>query len=552
MGIEGGPLEGQAPGIGRGHSRALKLSLFAAGCAGLVAEFVLSTLASYLLGNSVVQWTLTISLMLFSMGLGSRLSRHFEGDLLDRFIAIELLLSLLCASCAMACYALAAFIPNQTDLLIYSFCLAIGLMIGLEIPLATRINQSYECLRVNISSVMENDYYGALAGGIAFAFFAFPRLGLTYTPVALGGINLLVALLLYWRFRPLLHRPRSLGMVLSLGSVLLLSLGLFAQPILLFGEQSRYRDKIVFEKQTPYQRIVVTQWRDQFWLFINGSEQFSSLDEERYHEPLVHPALSLAPSRKEVLILGGGDGLAAREVLKYQDVHRITLVDLDPEMTRLASEHPLFLKLNQGSLRDPRVRVINQDAYRFLEELSPQGAATPGSLGQGALRGDGALEDRGLYDLILIDLPDPDAPELAKLYSREFFELGRHRLKGRGVLVTQATSPFHAPKAFVCIAKTMEEAGFSVLPYHTQVPTLGEWGWVLGMKREVILPDALKKAAQQLRFAGIPTRFLNQEAMISMVHFGKGVFEWWDRIQPNTAPNPVLIQYYQEGWWELN
>ncbi|MBI2875864.1 MAG: spermidine synthase, partial [Candidatus Tectomicrobia bacterium] len=240
-GGEAGPFSGQAPETRRWHSRVLKFSLFAAGCAGLVAEFVLSTLASYLLGNSTVQWTLTISLMLFSMGLGSRLSRHLQGDLLDRFIGIELILSLLCASCALACYALAAFLPHQTDLLIYSFCLAIGLLIGLEIPLVTRINQAYESLRVNISSVMESDYYGALVGGVIFAFLAFPWLGLTYTPVALGGVNLLVALVLYGRFRPLLHHPRILGLGLALGGGLLLGLGLFAQPILLFGEQSRYR-----------------------------------------------------------------------------------------------------------------------------------------------------------------------------------------------------------------------------------------------------------------------------------------------------------------------
>ena len=272
-----------------GVSSLLKLCLFATGCAGIVAEFVLCTLATYFLGNAVLQWTLMMSFMLFAMGLGSHLSRYCSAHLLDTFTVLEFSLSLLCAISAAAAYVLSPFL-NNVGVVIYPLGIAIGLLIGMEIPLITRVNAAHEELRVNISSVLEKDYYGALIGGLFFAFVALPYFGLTYTPVALGAVNFGVASLLLWRFRSLLHAPRLLsGLWAGVGAGLI---GLFvlAEPILLFGEQALYKDTVILVRQTPYQRLVVTRWRDDYWLYINGNQQFSSYDEERYHEPLVHPA----------------------------------------------------------------------------------------------------------------------------------------------------------------------------------------------------------------------------------------------------------------------
>ena len=269
----------------------------------------------------------------------------------------------------------------------------IGFMTGLEIPLITRINQSFESLRENISSVMEFDYYGGLLGGALFAFVLLPFLGLTYTPVLIGSFNLLVASLILWYFPDRLTRPRILNaqfIALFLVSVLAFAV---AKPIILYGEQHKYKDKIIYQEQTRYQKIVVTQWKDDYWLFINGSTQFSTYDEERYHEPLVHPLMGLIKERKDILLLGGGDGLAAREILKYPDLENLTLVDLDPAMTRLARQDKIFLGINQGSLNDPRVRVVNQDAYQFIKNS-----------------GD-------LYDAVIIDLPDPKSVSLSLLLS---------------------------------------------------------------------------------------------------------------------------------------
>ncbi len=521
------PSATESAGISKSHAgQYLKLSLFATGFAGIVAEFVLATLASYLIGNPIIQWTLVMSVMLFSMGLGSRVSKYLHNNLLDTFIGIEFLLSLICASSAAISYSVAPF-TIHTSLIIYFIALVIGLLIGMEIPLVTRINESYETLRLNIASVMEYDYYGALAGGLLFAFFALPKLGLTYTPVALGMINFFIASILLWKFNHLIRYKGLLIYSFAIIAGLMLTLLFFIKPIILYGEQGRYRDKIIYDKQTKYQKIVITQWKKFYWLFLNGHEQFSSYDEERYHEPMVHPALFVTPSPRSVLILGGGDGLAAREVLKHKEVEQITIVDIDPDMTDLAKTHPVFRKLNRESMINPKVKIINQDAYRFLQT------------------------NENLYDVVIVDLPDPNSIQLARLYSKGFYKLCERHLAKYGVIVTQSASPLYTKKAFLTIIKTMEAAGFTILPYHNQIPTMGEWSWCMGVREELMTREKLKKMVQQLDFSKIPTRFLNHDAMISMVHFGKGIFDTKEKLKINTELNPVLDQYYREGAWAL-
>ena len=491
---------------------------------------MLCTLATYFLGNAVVQWTLMMSLMLFAMGVGSRLSRHCTAHLLDTFVALEFGLSVLCAGAAAAAYGLSPFVYN-VGVVIYPLGMAIGLLVGLEIPLITRVNAGYEELRVNIASVLEKDYYGALLGGLFFAFVALPYFGLTYTPVALGALNFAVASLFVFRFRGLLHFPRMLSGSWAAVGAGLIGLFLLADPIVLYGEQARYKDTVVFVEQTAHQRLVMTRWRNDYWLYINGNQQFSTYDEERYHEPLVHPALALGASRAEILILGGGDGLALREVLKYADVERVTLVDVDPRMTALAASHPVLVQINGHALRDPRVEVVHADAFAFLHG-----------------REDGAPR---LYDAIIVDLPDPNTDELARLYSVNFYRLCKRHLKRDGRLVTQATSPFFSRRAFLCIKKTMTAAGLSVLPYHTHVPTLGEWGFLLGVDATQLAPADLRETVRRLSFADVSTRFLNTDAMIGMIHFGKGVFHDEADLDVNVGSRPVLHEYYRQGRWEV-
>ena len=504
----------------------LKVCVFTTGCATMVTEYTLATLASYLLGNSILQWTVVISLMLFSMGLGSRYSRKYKTDLLDRFTLTEFGLSFLCTFSAMFCFWISAY-TIHFGLVVYGVACMIGFMTGLEVPLITRINESYESLRENISSVMEYDYYGALLGGALFAFVLLPFLGLTYTPVLIGSLNLLVASLILWTFPDHLTRPSILNIqfaVLLMASILAFAV---AKPIILYGEQHKYKDKIVYQEQTRYQKIVVTQWKDDYWLFINGSTQFSTYDEERYHEPLVHPLLGLIKERKDILLLGGGDGLAAREILKYPDVENLTLVDLDPAMSRLARQDKIFLGINHGSLNDPRVRVINQDAYQFIKNSVD------------------------LYDAVIIDLPDPKSVSLSLLYSLGFYKMVEKHLKPFGAMVTQSTSPLYSPEAFLCIKKTLEAAGFSTLPYQNSVPSMGQWGWVLGVRQKSMPTQRLRKNLTALTFPDIATRFLNRDAMISMAHFGKGLYEQEGQIEPNTQFDHNILKYYRKGSWDL-
>lgn len=463
------------------------------------------------------------------MGLGSRLSKYLDGNLLITFIGVEFSLSVLVSFSSLIAYT-AAGLSEYVGIIIYAQSILIGLLIGLEIPLVIRLNEEFESLKVNVASVMEKDYLGSLVGGLFFAFVGLPILGLTYTPFILGFINLLVAIGLFVTVhRDLKKKVNRRISVASALIILLISGGISqAEPIILFGEQARYQDKVVLSRQSKYQKIVLTQWQDHYWLYLNGNQQLSTLDEDKYHEALVHPAVQLADQVRDVLILGGGDGCAARELLKYPEIESVTIVDLDSMMTGLASRHPILSQLNQNALSNDRVSVLNQDAFSFMES------------------------EKQLYDLIVVDLPDPRSVELNRMYTQEFYRLCHLKLRPHGVLISQAGSPYFATKAFKCIDTTMASAGFHTLPLHNHVLTLGEWGWVLGQKKSWPPAKELKARARKLDFKGTNTRWLNQEAMLLMTSFGKDIyFKVRDSIDVNHIQDPVLYRYYLKGNWDL-
>lgn len=507
-------------------SNILKLCLFATGLSGIVAEYILATLATYFLGDSVFQWAMIVSVMLFSMGLGSRLSQYFKTSLLKKFIFIEFALSILVAFSSLCTYTIAAF-TDYTVLIIYGMGIIIGILIGIEIPMVVRLNKEFESLRVNIASVIEKDYYGCLAGGLFFSFVGLPILGLTYTPFVLGFINFLVALaLLYLVKNNVVKKLRNkLYFAAGIVVVVLLAGVLNAKPVIDWGEQSRYKDKIIFSKQSKYQRIVLTNWNDHYWLYLNGNQQLSTLDEAMYHEPLVHPVMKLTEG-KNILLLGGGDGCAAREILKYKNVESITVVDLDPAMTDLAKNHEVLKSLNNDSFNNKKVTIHNKDAYVFLEN------------------------HLGFYDAIIIDLPDPRTVELGRLYSYEFYKMCYKHLRPNGLIITQAGSPYYATSAFKCINKTLGKAGFNTVPLHNQIVTMGEWGWMMGSKTDS--SEVLKKKLKSLTFEDIPTKWINNEAMDLITSFGKlSMFSKDSIIEANQIHNPVLYKYYLKGNWEV-
>ncbi len=506
----------------------LQAALFATGLSGVVAEYILATLATYFLGNSVVQWTLIISLMLFFMGVGSRLTKYLFQHLFVWFVGIEFLLSLIVSFSALSTYTMVAM-HDYIGVWIYGLAILAGTLIGMELPLAMRLNDRFEAFHINVSNILEKDYYGSLFGGIFFAFVGLPFLGLTYTPFVLGFINLGVAICLL-NFFPEILKSKKRWLLNTSAFLLTLTMGLgilYADDIVLFGEQKKYLDKVVYSEQTAYQKIIITQWKDHHWLYLNGNLQFSSFDEALYHEVLVHPAAFLSGHPQKILILGGGDGCAARELLKYPSVESVTIVDLDPGMTRLATENTLLTNINQGALSDERVKVINKDAFNYLQD------------------------HLGFYHLIIVDLPDPRSIELSRLYSAEFYRLCYNHLSANGVFITQAGSPYFAPKSYKCINKTIQQAGFTTLPLHNQIITMGEWGWVLGTKHDAS-STTLRNRLKKFDSEQIPTRWINREAIGLITSFGKDYFDpTSDSIKVNRIHDPVLPNYYRQGDWSV-
>jgi spermidine synthase len=408
-------------------------------------------------------------------------------------------------------------VTKYIEVIIYAFSILIGLMIGMEIPLVTRLNGRYENLKFNIANVMEKDYYGSLLGGVFFAFVGLPYLGLTYTPFVLGAVNLVVAIALLFRFNKVIApRFKKYLNLSALGVVVFMILGVyFANPIIQFGEQSRYEHKVVFSKQTKFQKITMTQWKNNHVLYLNNSMQLNTMDEWLYHEPLVHPVMLLQGHPVNVLILGGGDGCGIREVLKYPSVKSIKIVDLDPDMTDFGANNPVFKSLNEYAYHSDLVEVINQDAFIYLEN------------------------DTNFYDVIIIDFPDPRSIELGRLYTKELYHFCYNKLSRNGLIVTQATSPYFQTKAFRCIEKTIASVGFNTLPIHNHVQSFGEWGWIIGSK--YLNSEDLKKQLQNSEIPNIRTRWLNQESLTMMTLFGKDISNSKD-VEVNTIHNPVLFK----------
>lgn len=438
-------------------------AIFAAAGCGIVYELVAGTLSSYLLGDSVTQFSLIIGLFLTSMGIGSFLSRYLERNLIAWFVLGQIVVGLIGGFAALIGFAAFAYTELYQPIL-FGLVVVIGTLVGLEIPLVVRILRDLSTLRGTLANVLSADYLGALAASVLFPFALLPYLGLVSAGMLTGLVNVAVGGFVLWRFHETVRRwTRGLWLAIVVASISLISGVVYGTQMVSIMESRLYQDEIVFSKSTHYQRIVITRWREDLRLYLNGHLQFASVDEYRYHEALVLPVMEAAARHERVLILGGGDGLAARQVFKYDGVKRIDLVDLDSEVTNLFKSWPILTRINEDTLNDPRMHIHNTDAFGFLQTTTD------------------------LYDVILIDLPDPSAAGLGKLYSRTFYGLvGRHLAEG-GAMACQSTSPFRSRSAFWCIAHTAGAAQWGhdnatkleVRPYHTLVPTFGTWGFIL-------------------------------------------------------------------------
>ncbi|GAA5165706.1 polyamine aminopropyltransferase [Viridibacterium curvum] len=495
--------------------RILILSVFIVASCGLAYELIAGALSSYLLGDSVLQYSSIIGAYLFAMGIGSHLSKYVrDEDTVTRFVEIELLVGLIGGLSALALFIVFAWLAAPFRTVLYALVIIIGTLVGMEIPLVMRIfNARRAEFRDMVSRVLTFDYLGALAVSLLFPLLMAPKLGLARSALLFGIANVIIALV---TARCLRDEVRSLRAVMARGLIVLaVLLGGFASAgrMTHWAEQGLFGDRIVHALSTPYQRLVITQWKDELRLYLNGNLQFSSLDEHRYHEALVHPAMQNLPAARTALVLGGGDGFAVRELLKYPQLQKVTLVDLDPQMTQLFSSAANLTALNHNALNDKRVQVINADAAQWLEQ------------------------SRDSFDLVVIDLPDPSNYALGKLYSVPMYRLVAQHLAANGYVVVQSTSPWYAPHAYWCVAETLKAAGLNIWPYHAHVPSFGEWGYVL--------------AAPHNRFTvptsySVPTRFLDADSTRAMFSFPADLQV--PKVEPNRLNDQALVRYFEQDW----
>ncbi|MFJ5728897.1 polyamine aminopropyltransferase [Streptomyces paradoxus] len=527
----GGPAGPARLPVRPGTGRFLVLAgVFVCAACGLVYELELVALASYLMGDSVTQASVVLSVMVFAMGIGSLAAKRLRPLAAAGFGAVEAILALVGGCSAMALYAVFAWTgdwggmwANGPRCLLVAFSLATGLLIGAEVPLLMELIQRIRRQDAGgaVADLSAADYVGALVGGLAFPFLLLPFLGQLTGALLTGAVNAVVgaALVLGLFRRDLTRRARCL---LLLGNALVLTL-LATAAVLVddferAARQAVYGGDVRVALRTGVQEVVLTGGTHgrPLALFLDGRLRVSERDELRFHEALVHPAMSGPHAR--VLILGGGDGLAAREVLRHPGVDRVDVVELDAEVVRLARTDPALSALNQHAFGDPRVHVTTEDAFHRLRGVTPAG-----------------------YDVVVSDLPDPRITASTKLYSQEFYGLARRALAPGGRLVVHAGPVAAGPRVHWTVEATLRAAGFRTAPYGTggrrPVAAAGpdrtpadrswaprDWRFVLAARTEPRLrldPDgprpsvltqaslaAGERAARGTRIAGLPASTL--------------------------------------------
>jgi spermidine synthase len=491
--------------------RLVLFTIFIISTCGLVYELIAGALASYLLGDSITQFSLVIGIYLFAMGIGSYFSKFITYNLVNKFIEIELIIGLIGGLSAPILFLIFNYV-EYFEFYLYFIVFIIGCLVGLEIPILMIILKDKFQFNTLVSNVFTFDYIGALLASIAFPLFFVPQFGLINTSLIFGLFNIIVGIAMSFFLKEHVRNVlflRLKGIIMFLVLVVTLY---FSDNIIAFSEKSLYNENIIISKTTKYQRLVLTHERNDYKLYLNNNLQFSSFDEYRYHEAFVHPAISFANSIENVLILGGGDGMAAREILKYKEVKKITLVDLDKEMTDIFKENPLLKRLNKNSLLNNKVKVINSDAFVWLDSNFEK------------------------YDVIFIDFPDPSNFSLGKLYSTTFYDKVKNHLSANGILTVQSTSPFFAPKSFWCINETIKHSFQNTNPYHVYLPSFGEWGFnmVNNSKKALIL----KRKIKGLRFYDYDWN--------SLTHFSKDMLS--KEILINRLNNQNLVTTFNKEW----
>ena len=522
-------------GMNKEQSSILLVSLLLLSACAILYELLISTVSTYLLGSSVLHFSITIGLFLTFLGIGSWLSKFLNEPLLERFILIELLLGLVGGFSALILYIGNAYFDSYYGLLLLTTA-SVGTLAGMEIPILTRLLEKTDSLRSLIAHVLTFDYLGALVASLAFPLLLLPIFGTMRTAFVVGLINWSVAVFNLIIFKNYLKSAISLKILsVFIGIVLIIGF-LTSFQLMSFADDLAYQDNIILSEQTPYQRLVLTEWNDDIRLYLNGNLQFSSVDEYRYHEALIFVPLVVAMKPEmNVLVLGGGDGLALRDIWKTDSffqkkgigsINSVDLVDLDEQMVQLAKTNHLFTDLNKKAFDNPKVKCYFEDAFGFVKKNSKR------------------------YDVILIDLPDPSDPALGKLYSKEFYTMLRQSIAANGVIVTQSTSPFFAREPFWCINHTLQSVFPQVTPYHAQVPSFGDWGFNMAFAQKSNNSDVnfiQKRLAKTLEDPSVFCRFLNKNNVLSCFQFDKDT-EDVISVPVSTLENMNLVTLYDKSF----
>ncbi len=519
----------------------LLFSVFVIAACGLLYELAAGALASYLLGDSILQFSTIIGTYLFAMGLGSYASRFIERQLPAQFLRIQLLVGLVGGLMPAALFLAHSIAPGPFRFFLYGLVLLVGFFVGLEIPLVMRIlNKRYD-LKDLVSQVLTFDYLGALAVSIAFPLLLVPKLGLIRSGLLFGLLNAGVALWTLGLFKDEIRSRRSHTAAALTCIAILIAAWIGSDRLTTTLEEQFYSDRMVFATSSSYQRVVVTQGKQGARLFLNGNLQFAERDEYRYHEALVHPAMSAHGAPKRVAVLGGGDGMAVREILKYPSVESVTLVELDPTMTELFSREPMLLKLNSRALLDPRVRIVNSDAYQWLDG-DGAGAASSAQVkveSSSSAATQGKNSNPEAFDVIIVDFPDPSNFALGKLYTHSFYTLLQRKLAASGYAVVQSTSPLIARHSFWTVVTTIESVGLTATPYHAHVPSFGEWGFIIASRRPWRMPGALPAELRFLSLASLPALF---DFPLDMSRVPAEV---------NRLHNQILVRTFENEWGKV-
>lgn len=518
MSRSGAPEPVQPAALTLRQRRLLLATAAVSSACGLAAELLLGTLASYLVGNQTLAYGVAVGGFLAAMGLGAYLSQFIAGEgdrrdqqhqLLVNFIRVELLFAPLTALLPLGLFALFV-VGSSLWLGLFLATILLGTLAGMEVPLLTRLVEQDTEVRSALASVLALDYIGALWGALVFPLLLLPWVGLFPAAALIGSLPAWMAFGIGRTF-PRLKRWRYLGLLMGLGLWVLAPLTL---PVSDRLEDNLYRAPIVTRVQSSYQRIVLTRQGRDLRLFLDGDLQLSTLDEYRYHEALVHPAMSASSRPRRVLVLGAGDGLALREVLKWPTVEQVVLIELDAAVAKLARQHPALVAANHRAFADPRVEVHYGDAFQLVPRLKPG------------------------FDVIIADFPDPDRTVIAKLYAKGFYQQLRTRLTPEGVFVTQASSPFFAPKVMACITATLQAVGLSAHPYTVSVPSFGPWGFVLAVQT-AMQPNQLTLP--------VPTRFLTEPLLPKLFQLPGDV--QLGQVAINRLSRPVIVRYQNDSRW---